>query len=49
MRQVAPNVRAPDGFSVAAPELWGGRPASVASDIYSIAVTYYEMLTGSLA
>lgn len=49
LRQVAPERYARLTASpYAAPELWGGRPASVASDIYSIAVTYYEMLTGAL-
>ena len=31
-----------------APELWRGQPASRASDIYSLAAMFYEMLTGRM-
>ncbi len=32
-----------------APELWEGKPASPASDIYSLGATYYYLLTGQQA
>jgi serine/threonine protein kinase len=46
-----PDVRTADGAIVGtplylAPELWGGAAASVASDVYSLGVVVYELLTG---
>ncbi len=34
--------------SYMAPEIWRGKPATPASDVYSLACIYYEMLTGKV-
>ena len=43
-----PNILLSGTPSFMAPELFRGKPASKASDVYAVGVTYFSLLTGSL-
>ncbi|MGH3243162.1 MAG: serine/threonine-protein kinase, partial [Spirillospora sp.] len=42
----SPGTEAQSGAAYAAPELWDGAPASVATDLYAATAIFYECLTG---